>query len=262
MTTQPPPSRPKLPTSLDSAPPLVRSPYSMTHFLSIALNQPGPSFSDKGKAKEILRATPPPAWYPASVTSDDEDVKLEGSWWSFIGKDETYTAGLPSVPMMAHVTPPRKRRMPGRKIRRSSVPNGDSGIHKTPPLVLPGPVSMEKVVYRSVDKLCEARRVVGQIQEFQRIETEGGILPTPNQDEEEERKEREKKERISKKRRRKAELVEATKRRRTGGEIGEAEAVMGVKKTTASILAHAGFEGELRSGYHRGGMLISMSRCE
>ena len=217
----------------------------MTHFLSVSLNQPGPSFSGKGKAKEILYATPPPSWYPASVTNDDEEIKLEGAWWGVAGKDESYIAGVPSVPTIASPNASKKRRIVGRKRPRISVPNGYGMSPKTPPLAAVSPVSLKNVVHRSVDKLCEARRVVGQIQDFQRIEAEGGVLPIPRPGEEEERRSREKEERVHRKRKRKSEVTEARQRRQTGGEVGEAEAVMALKKTTASMLAHVGFEGKL-----------------
>ncbi len=150
---------------------------------------------------------------------------------------------MPSVPIMASPGAPRKRRVPGRKRRRPSIPNGDDESHRTPSLVSPKPVSLENVVHCSVDKLCEARRVVGQIQEFQRLEAEGVIFLLPNRAEEEERREEEKWDRANRKRRRKVELEEANRRRRDGGDIGETEAVMGLKRTTATMLAHAGFEG-------------------
>lgn len=235
----------------------------MTHFLSTSLNQAGPCFSEKGKAKEILFSTAPPSWYPVTTDADNDELKLEGAWWSVIGKDEGYLAGLPVVPTMPGPSVIRKRRIPGRNKRRLSMPNGIADLSK-PPRISSAPVSLEKVVHRSVDKLSEARRVVGQIQDFQRIEAEGGVLPVPNPAEEEERRERNKQERIGRKRRRKAEFLEAKKRRKTGGEIGETEAVMALKRTTASMLAHSGFEGELP--YFRGGIIrlinIAKIRCQ
>ena len=223
---------------------MIRTPYSTTHFLPLSLNLPSPSFSDKGKAKEILHGASPPPWYPNLATNDDEEAKLEGSWWGAVGRDEAYMAGLPAVPMMAPLSGARRRKIPRHTTRHLSIPNGDDDRPKTPSLVSPKPISLESVIHRSVDKLCEARRVVGKIQDFQRIEAEGGLLPLPNRDDEDETKEAERKERVERKRKRKAEGVEAKKRRKTGGEVGEPEAVHAMKKTTAGMLAHAGFEGE------------------
>ena len=205
-------------------------------------NQAGPSFSDKGKAKEILRTTPAPEWYPKSLRSDDEEHKLEGGWWGSLGKDESYMACLPAVPVMASPDAIRRRRIHVRKCRPLSVSNGDMQP-RTPPLVSPRPVSLSRVVNRSVDKLCEARRVFQQIQDFQRMEAEGGQLPILHPVEDDEGNERKKLERIHRRRRRKDDSEDLSKRRRNGGETGEAEAVMILKKNTASMLAHAGFEG-------------------
>ena len=240
--SQSPTIQAKLQTFLDTAPALVRTPYSPSHNLPMSQNQAGPSFSDKGKAKEILHTTPAPEWYPNSLRTDDEDYRLEGGWWGSLGKDESYMACLPAVPVMASPDTIRRRRIPVRRCRPSLGINGDMQ-HQTPPLVPTRAVSLSKVVHRSVDRLCEARRVVQQIQDFQRIQAEGGQLSILHPVEDDEWNEREKQERIHRRRRRKDDSKNARKRRIIGRETGEPEAVMVLKKNTASMLAHAGFEG-------------------
>ena len=95
-------------------------------------------------------------------------------------------------------------------------------------------------------KLYEARRIVGRIQDFQRVEAEGSSVPLPNLREEAERKAKEKEAKTERKRRRRLELEIATQRRKSGGVIGEMEAIIGLKRTASSMLAHAGFEGKFQ----------------
>jgi transcriptional activator SPT7 len=257
--------RPKLETSLDVAPALLRTPHTMTQYLPISLNLPGPSFSDKGKAKEVLYTTPPPAWFP--TVADNEDNRLEGSWWTVLGKDDAYVGGLPSAPGMVQATPPKCKRIPSRR-RRTSIPNGSgparpagqagqagsagspTGDSSTvPDLVPPRPKSLGNVIQRSVDKLSEARKMINQTQEFQRIEAEGGVLPPIDFGEAD--REREREEAKERKRKNQVERGEVNKRRKLGGEVGEKEAAITMKRATASMLAHSGFEGGSTFETHR-----------
>ncbi|KAK4686338.1 transcriptional activator SPT7, partial [Tremellales sp. Uapishka_1] len=231
--SQPPPFRPKLQTSFDIAPALIRTPQSMTQFLSLQLNSPSPSFSEKGKAKEILYNHAPPSWYP-TLPSGDEDYKLEGCWWGTIGKDEALVGGLPSVPKMAVLSPKIRH-----KKLKPPIESGDGD--SVPSLTKSRPVSMEKTVLRTVDKLFETRYDAHRILEWQRIEAEGGCLTNHLADEEEEKQKEE--ERIDRKRKRRVERGESRKRRKSGGEVGEREGVLGMKKACSGLLAHAGFEG-------------------
>lgn len=104
------------------------------------------------------------------------------------------------------------------------------------------PINLEDVIHRSVDKLFDARQAVNRIQEWQKIEMEGGVLP-PRVNENVVAKRAEEEERV-RRTRRKVESGHAKKRRKLGGEVGEEEAALGMKKATAAMLAHAGFEGE------------------
>jgi transcriptional activator SPT7 len=217
----------------------------MTQFLPVSLSLPGGFFSDKGKAKEVLHGVLPPPWYPGAT--EDEEHKLEGNWWSVMGKDEAYVGGLPTAPIMAPFSPPRKKRIPSRR-RKTSLPNGNAAHTPNgdgppvPELLPPKPISLENAIHRSVDKLGEARRMINQIQEFQRIEAEGGVLPPVDYGDA--AIEREREEGAKRKRQRQVEYAKVVKRRKRGGEVGETEAVLIVKRATASMLAHAGFEGE------------------
>ena len=51
------------------------------------------------------------------------------------------------------------------------------------------------------------------------------------------------------KRKRRINMLEAIERNRLGGEVGGQEAVLAMKKATAGLLAHAGFEGKLMASY-------------
>ena len=238
---EPAPFRPKLQTSLEGAPALIRTSESMIHYLPLSLNTPGPSTFDKDKAKEMLHNVPPPSWFPGDPLVEDEELRLEGSWWGLMSRDEAYTSGLPSIPTMAAPTPPRRLRI-GSKRQRSSPSPIETTEPKTPPLDPPRPVKLENVMHRSVDKLFEARKVMGQINEWQRIEADGGILLSLKMLEVEE-KERAREEQTERKRRRNLEFEEARKKRKEGGEVGDREAAFVMKKATASVLAHSGFEG-------------------
>lgn len=272
-------------------------------------HQAGPSFSfpDKGKAKEIINATAPPPWYVPGESDESDHTKFDGAWWGWAGKDESYTAGLPAVPIMAtesmisrmaaESTPKRIRRRslsprplstPKHKRKQLLQTDDDdmfrsdatlvdepftSSIKPLPPPPLspkspaatakvrrksslkldrnpiskpkpkPKPIDLETVIHRSVDKLYEARNIVYKIQEWQKAETDGSVLP-PRMNEtlmlERERVEREERNRV-----RRMEMGHARKRRKLGGEVGEEEAALGMKRATASMLAHAGFDGEL-----------------
>ncbi|WVQ98831.1 hypothetical protein IAU59_005962 [Kwoniella sp. CBS 9459] len=261
----PPAFRPQLNTTLDTAPALVRTPYTMTHFLPVSLSQAGPSFSEKGKAKEILYGNAPPAWYPLPAGTDDEDVKLEGYWWGAMNGDDAFVAGLPAVPTMVppETTITRRRRTRPRSTRKSInsdvLPNGGGPARRTSvsPLktrkILDNtkegskdrsqkPLSVKNVVHRTVDRLHDARQLIHRIHEFQRIENEGGILPSREIMTEKERitKQEEKAQRVEV---RKLEKKEVVRRKKEGGEVGEAEAALSLKRASAGLLAHAGFEG-------------------
>lgn len=229
----------------------------------------GPSFSDKGKAKEILGGVPPPAWYPLTSVDgaegiEDEEAQLEASWWSTLNKDDSYVGGIPAVPIMASRAGDLALRRRGRKRRRDAgehslkanghlngqspmrIDDGPIGVaspsrEKTPPLVKSKPRSLESVVLRSIDKLSEARKYINQVQEFQRAELEGGVLPPLDLGETSRAVRKE--ERAARHRRRQLERAEAQERAEQGGEVGETEAAFALKRSSAALLAHAGFEG-------------------
>lgn len=214
----------------------------MTHFQPVSLSQPGPSFSDKGKARDILYGNAPPAWYPTPA-GEDEDAKLEGYWWGATSKDEAYVAGLPAVPEMVDGPSQKRRRISRRRASASPQPNGDADA--VPPLVPSKPVSLERVVHRAIDKLGDARKTVNTIQELQRYyEGDGMGLPPPPIEPLETLRAREAEERVEGKRKRREARTEAHERFRYGGEVGEAEAAFVLKRSVASMLAHAGFEGK------------------
>lgn len=215
----------------------------MTHFQPVSLSQPGPSFSDKGKARDILYGNAPPAWYPAPA-GEDEDAKLEGYWWGATSKDEAYVAGLPAVPEMVDGPSAKRRRISRRRASASPQPNGDAA-DTVPSLVPSKPVSLERVVHRAIDKLGDARKTVNTIQELQRYyEGDGMGLPPPPIESIETVRAREDEERVEGKRKRREARTEAHERFRHGGEVGEAEATFVLKRSVASMLAHAGFEGK------------------
>ncbi|ORX39969.1 hypothetical protein BD324DRAFT_648586 [Kockovaella imperatae] len=248
-------SWPKLQTNLDTAPALIRTSNTMNQFFPISSTHlPGPSFSDKGKAKEVLTASTPPAWYPSTGRPDPADASpLEGHWWTAIIKDEAFVGGMPATPVMAHSVSPKVARIRAKKRRRVSeyASEDRNGLdftnqgHRggTPALESPRPVKLESLVHRSVDRLIEARKLMNQIQDFQRIELEGGILPPIQRFDEKLERERRREERAERRAREKVERMEARKRASNGGEMGEEEAVMNIRRSTAGLLAHAGFEG-------------------
>lgn len=105
-----------------------------------------------------------------------------------------------------------------------------------------GAVDLEASVLAGASSLAESSRVYGKILDFQRLEVEGGILPPIERFELSQAARREEKQ--ERKRAIRTERVEARKRRRIGGEVGDAEAVQSVKRASAGLLAHAGFDGE------------------
>ena len=130
-------SWPKLQTSLDAAPALIRTPNAMNHFYPISLNVPGPSSSEKGKSRELLNNTSAPSWYPVTaaqpVTSRekaDAAEGAEGSWWSAVTKDEAYIGGIPWTPGMTSPQMPKVRRIKGKKRRK----NASQRYFSQPPL--------------------------------------------------------------------------------------------------------------------------------
>lgn len=250
---QPPPFRPNLQVNLELAPALLRTPYTMTYFEPVSLSTPGPSFSDKGKARDILYGNAPPAWYPASA--DNEDAKLEGYWWGATSKDEAYVAGLPCVPHMVQGPSMKRRRVRARSASPRVNGNGEAGEEHdagaqheapTPALEPSKPLSIERVVHRAVDKLSDARKTMNTIQEYQRYVEGDGTDPEPLPLEPVESvRARYAEERQSSKRKRKEAKEEADERLETGGEVGEEEAAYSLKRASASLLAHAGFDGGL-----------------
>lgn len=267
--------------SLESAPALTRTPHAMGGFQRISLATAGPSFSDKGKAKELFNGVTAPAWHPsawtdtvpaATAVEDDAYAQLEASWWGALGKDDFFGSGVPAVPAM--LSPDGlelQARQRGRKRRRDAlepsrrlvhgdrrgdsaamdIDDGDGVVTNsaersadregTPPLVKSRPLKLENVVLRSVDHLSEARRYIHHVQEFQRAELEGAALP-PLVLSEPSRAARQE-EKAARKRRERFEREEARERAEMGGEVGQAEAALSLKRSSAALLAHAGFEG-------------------
>ncbi|WWC89960.1 uncharacterized protein L201_004889 [Kwoniella dendrophila CBS 6074] len=271
----PPAFRPQLNNSLDAAPALIRTPYTMTHFMPVSLNQPGPSFQDKGKAKEILYGNAPPSWFPmpsASSSSsstgalagnsglgyDDEDLKLEGYWWGAMSasNEDALISGMPSIPQMVDPVPTKKKRIKRFKschqksplqalvsidgVPTSTVSTSPGKQAKKKPK--PKVINTKRMIYETNEKLHESRNIINRIQEFQRIEYEGGILPSNILESKTEKliKKEEKFERI---RNKKEEKLKSIKRKNQGGEMGEEQAVLQLKKSSAALLAHNGFEG-------------------
>ncbi|OXG85835.1 transcriptional activator SPT7 [Cryptococcus neoformans Gb118] len=295
--------RPPLTTNFDNVPALLRTPYSIPSLSSLSLAHAGPSFSDKGKARECLYGYPAPAWYPASSTfqdargddhghdqdngdgdGEDEDDDLEGSWWGKMMDDETLIAGMPAIPKMAPPEPVRRYRPKPPPPVIPPLPNGIAsrgGGHHSPPGLSPPPppspspspspsttakphlhpkdgppdkplstsvsasvcVSVKAVVRRTINNLNAARQAMHRITEFQRIEAEGGILPPRGLSPTPAEKEKQQEERCEREEFRRMENKAARERRNAGGEVGQEEAVKVMKKCSAGMLAHAGFEG-------------------
>lgn len=219
----------------------------MTRFEPVSLSNPGPSFSDKGKARELLFGNPPPPWYPVSTDSDDEDAKLEGYWWGAATKDDAYVGGLPSVPNMPK-GPAAKRRRIARRRSPSPQANGHGDVEMSetqPPALVPSkPVSMGRVIHSAIDKLTDARRTMHTIQELTRFYEGDGTDPEPQPLEPlESVRSGLAKQNKELKRKRVEARAEANARRKSGGEVGGTEAAIELKHATASLLAHAGFDG-------------------
>lgn len=287
--------RPPLTTNLDNVPALLRTPYSIPSLSFLSLTHAGPSFSDKGKARESLHGYAPPAWYPAHSTflgaqeergegegggggegeavgdeEGDEESRLEGAWWGKMMDDETLITGMPAIPKMVPPEPVRRYRpKPPPPPPPPRLPNGiiasgdddDEALHPkdagNPPLhdkkkttTTTTTVSVKAVVRRTINNLNAARQAMQRITEFQRIEAEGGgggigilhpprgLSPTPAE------KEKAEEERIERRDFRRMENKAARERRLTqGGQVGQEEAVRVMKKCSAGMLAHAGFEG-------------------
>lgn len=222
----------------------------MTSFFQTC--EAGPSNSDKGKAKELLRPYTAPAWYPP-VDEEDEEAMLDGQWWAALGEESLLAGGVPSVPRQVPiaiaptVSPKRKgRRRPSQTSHREDEDHPD-GVDVNKPRRT-RPVKLAKVVMQSVEELAAVRRTQTKLLEFQRLEAEGAPLPRivdPAHDENE--IEAEELTRLQRKAARQ-ELREANERARHGGETGEAEATESLKQASAALLAHAGFEGEFCTG--------------
>lgn len=139
---------------------------------------------------------------------------------------------------------------PRRSSRTKRIPNGHAEPIPNGNGTAPTPkrsssrtkkADLGRMVEHSVDELFDARKFVNQIHDFQKAEVDGGILPAFDDGEGEklERKE------LGRERKRKkvAEREQAIKRRKIGGEVGEKEAILSMKRSSASLLAHVGFEG-------------------
>jgi len=241
----------------------------MVYYQSLSLKDPGPSFSDKGKAKDMLLHHQPPAWYP-DLEGVEEDTKLEASWYGFLGKDESYVSGLPVVPTMVPTmvpqhTAPRGRSLSSRKRRKitsmseikrftdSSAtlvdePLSMTTLPKSEPVLHSKSVNLTTEIHKNVDTLNSIRKKVHQIQDWQKAENEGLPLPIPRPHIEKEERMRTMEQSKERKRRRKEERVEAKKRMKVGGEVGEEEAALVARGATASVLAQAGFDGQSTTG--------------
>ena len=264
------PFRAKLQNTLDTSTPLIRTAQSMSYPTSFSLGVPGPSTLEKGKAKDTSACLAAPSWYPSLPVTEtgqegEDDSLAEGSWWGSLSREDAYVSGMPVAPAMRPVESSPKRTMGKRKRRRLStgengldIPHPSNGRIKanghsphspgTPSRAYAKPenklVNLQRRVEKNVDKLFEARKVMGQILDWQRLETEGAPLPRPFNFNDPVEKE---KRRIAKAKRKasaRTEIQGKKQRRKSGGEVGEAEAAISIKKATAGMLAHAGFEGQ------------------
>lgn len=201
----------------------------------------GPSYSDKGKAKELLKPYSAPAWYP-TVEEEDEEAALDAQWWGAMGEASMLASGTPSVPRQLQVAKPPAVKRKGR--RRPSLQDGNDDVDMEDRPRRVKQVKLETVVIQSVDDLASIRRTQHKLSEFQRLEAEGAPLPRmvdPAQDEEElevEEQTRHYRQAV------KIEQREAAERERLGAETGEEEATESLRQASAALLAHAGFEGE------------------
>lgn len=217
----------------------------MINHSTLSLNHAGPSTLSQARSKELLGTTPPPSWHAAEVDAEDDEGRLEGSWWTIMGKDDAYTAGLPTVPSMAYAARPRSPRIPKRK--KTPKINGHShlpGETSPPPLDHSKAVNLESAIHHNIDRLNDTRKVMGLIHDWQRIEVEGGALPPKPELQFAADKAQAAIQREERKRLRLEESSESNKRRKLGGEVGEKQAAQTLKKASAGLLAHAGFEGE------------------
>lgn len=235
--------RPNLTPNLDNYPALARTPFSMTHLIPSPLSHSGPTYAEKGKAKELVAFNPAPGWYP---TAGDDDVRrAEGSWYTAMSRDEAFIGGLPATSSMSMPSAKPVKRIPSRRKSINQVNNAGpsdyaliSGQPKSP---RKRTVKLEDIVHRTVDELHSARNIANSIYDWQRLEADGGIIPPIKRFDREEalRKEEE----AERKRVSREEAARANKRRKVGGEVGENEAAMSFKRATAGMLAHAGFDG-------------------
>ncbi|WVO13938.1 hypothetical protein L204_101563 [Cryptococcus depauperatus] len=251
--------RPPLYFSLDNAPALFRTPHSIPSFSSIALTNPAFTPLNKGKARETLLSCSLPSWYPASEKELEEcdDSLLEGHWWGSLMGQEALISGLPAIPLMA--TPAVSKR---KRLKRPAVPplpngfvNGVDDTHDSdsprssrayhvpadvPPDKL---ISVKRLVRRTVQNLDSARQLMHRITEFQRVENEGGVLPSRSLSPPLAEKEAEEKRRIERQENRAVERQAVRERREKGWEVGREEAVHVMRRCAVGMLAHAGFEG-------------------
>lgn len=237
--------RPDLTPNLEIYSSLTRTSASMVKYSTMSLNRPGPSYAEKGKAREATAGSTVPGWY---VGPDEDAAKAEGSWWGAMSKDEAYTGGLPAKSFMSTPMARPYKQIPKRLLRRKSLQSpGHSTIQNgTTAISSRGrTVHLERLVQKSVEELGTARRIANSIHDWQRIEAEGGALPPIERFDREQAMRKE--EEAERKRDAKEEKRDASKRRRLGGEMGEKQAATECKRATAGMLAHAGFDGRLSS---------------
>jgi transcriptional activator SPT7 len=228
--------RPNLASNLDEFPAFTRTPFSMI----ASTSHLGPTYAEKGKARELAAANTAPAWYPAE--ENNETRRVEGIWYSAMGRDEAYIGGLPATTSMAAPVFRSVKRIP---TRRRPAPLIDSADPRPPEhKAAASPkrtVNLETIVHRTVDELYSARMIANSIYEWQKLEMDGGLVPPIKRFDRE--KALRKEEEAERRRIGREEAMQANKRRRLGGEVGENEAALAFKRATAGMMAHAGFDG-------------------
>lgn len=182
---------------------------------------------------------------------EEEESRLEGAWWGKMMDDESLITGMPAIPKMVPPEPVTRYRPkpppppPPPRLPNGIASGGDSEALHSGHDKKKKAVSVKAVVRRTINNLNAARQAMQRITEFQRIEADGGgilpprgLSPTPAE------KEKAEDERIERRDSLRIENKAARERRITqGGEVGQEEAVRVMKKCSAGMLAHAGFEG-------------------
>lgn len=247
--------RARLACNLEQVPALTRTPWSMTALQPVSLANPTLMWGDKAKAKELLANVPVPGWLAPPEVEDEEYSQLEARYWGLMGRDEAYLAGLPAVPTMCAARLPPKRKIPSYKKRRLSVPNGEPKMpnghalmdREPTPALSPErrPVDLGGIMDHTAETLDMTRTYAYKIADWQRAETEGGLLPGPALMKREEKaiQAAAKQARVDKRRLRREREKRARGRRAEGGEMNEAQAAAEMRRAAGTLLAHAGFEG-------------------